>query len=44
MPFRKIFPFSARFSARFSALDADWPAPHHPIPNAIFPPINAFLK
>ena len=45
--------FSAAFPARFShkifpqdfaELDPDWLAPHHPIPNAKFPPITAFLK
>ena len=29
---------------RYSKLDPDWLAPHHPIPNAKFPPITAFLK
>ena len=49
----KIFPqdFSATFSykiflqdfsARFPELDPDWLAPHHPIPDAKFPPITAF--
>ena len=53
--FPQIFPqdFPARFPARFShkiflqdfpKLDPDWLAPHHPIPNAKFPPITAFLK
>ena len=48
---RKNFPqqFPARFSRNnfpqdFPELDPDWLAPHHPIPNAKFPPINAFLK
>ena len=48
---RKIFPqeFPARFSRKifpqdFPKLDPDWLAPHHPIPNAEFPPITAFLK
>ena len=35
---RKIFP------QYFPELDPDWLAPHHPIPNAKFPPITAFLK
>ena len=35
---RKIFPQD------FPKLDPDWLAPHHPIPNAKFPPITAFLK
>ena len=34
----KIFPQD------FPKLDPDWLAPHHPIPNAKFPPITAFLK
>ena len=34
----KIFPQG------FPKLDPDWLAPHHPIPNAKFPPITAFLK
>ena len=34
----KIFPQD------FPELDPDWLAPHHPIPNAKFPPITAFLK
>ena len=48
---RKIFPqeFPARFSCKiflqnFSKLDPDWLAPHHPIPNAKFPPITALLN
>ena len=48
---RKIFlqEFSSRFSRKifpqdFFKLDPDWLAPHHPIPNAKFPPITAFLK
>ena len=52
---RKIFPqdFPTRFSCNnfpqqflqdFPELDPDWLAPHHPIPNAKFPPITAFLK
>ena len=48
---RKIFPqdFPTRFSHKiflqdFPELDPDWLAPHHPIPNAKFPPITAFLK
>ena len=47
----KNFPqdFPARFSLKifpqdFCKLDPDWLAPHHPIPNAKFPPITAFLK
>ena len=32
------------FSQDFPKLDIDWLAPHHPIPNAKFPPITAFLK
>ena len=38
--------FPARFSCKiFHKLqDPDWLAPHHPIPNAKFPPITAFLK
>ena len=43
----KIFPqdFPARFFRKiFSKLDPDWLAPHHPIPNAKFLPITAFLK
>ena len=45
--------FPARFSHKvsckifpqdFPELDPDWLAPHHPIPNAKFPPITAFLK
>ena len=35
---RKIFPQD------FPKLDPDWLAPHHPIPNAKFPPITVFLK
>ena len=35
---RKIFPQD------FPELDTDWLAPHHPIPNAKFPPITVFLK
>ena len=48
---RKIFPqeFPTRFSHKnfpqdFPELDPDWLAPHHPIANAKFPPITAFLK
>ena len=48
---RKIFPqdFPARFSRKifpqdFPELHPDWLNPHHPIPNAKFPPITAFLK
>ena len=32
------------FPQDFPELDPDWLAPHHPIPNAQFPPITAFLK
>ena len=28
----------------FPKLDPDWFSPHHPIPDAQFPPITAFLK
>ena len=35
---RKIFPQD------FPKLDPDWLAPHHPIPNAKFPPITALLN
>ena len=35
---RKIFPQD------FPELDPDWLSPHHPIPNAKFPPITVFLK
>ena len=35
---RKIFPQD------FPELDPDWLAPHHPIPNAKFPPITALLN
>ena len=48
---RKIFPqeFPTRFSHKnfpqdFPKLDPDWLAPHHPIPNAKFPPITALLN
>ena len=48
---RKIFPqeFPTRFSCQifpqdFPELDPDWLAPHHPIPNAKFPPITALLN
>ena len=34
----KIFPQD------FPELDPDWLAPHHPIPNAKFPPITALLN
>ena len=34
----KIFP------QEFPELHPDWLTPHHPIPNAKFPPITAFLK
>ena len=34
----KIFPQD------FPKLDTDWLAPHHPIPNAKFPPITALLN
>ena len=47
----KNFPqdFPARFSRKifpqdFPKLHPDWLNPHHPIPNAKFPPITAFLK
>ena len=47
----KIFPqeFPARFSHKdfpqdFPELDPDWLAPHHPIPNAKFPPITTLLN
>ena len=47
----KIFPQDcpARFSHKiflqdFPELDPDWLAPHHPIPNAKFPPITALLN
>ena len=41
--------FPTRFSCKiflqdFLELDPDWMAPHHPIPNAKFPPIIAFVK
>ena len=41
--------FSAKISCKifkqdFPTLDPDWLAPHHPIPNAKFSPITAFLK
>ena len=41
--------YPARFSPKnfqqeFPELDPDWLAPHHPIPNAKFPPITVFLK
>ena len=49
--FRKNFlqDFPARFSSKiflqdFPELDPDWLAPHHPIPNAKFPPITALLN
>ena len=32
------------FLQDFPELDTDWLAPHHPIPNAKFPPITVFLK
>ena len=47
----KIFPqdFPATISHKifpqdFPELHPDWLTPHHPIPNAKFPPITAFLK
>ena len=47
----KIFPqdFPARISHKifpqdFLELDPDWLAPHHPIPNAKFPPITTLLN
>ena len=43
--FPKIFPQDFPFPLQdFPKLDPDWLAPHHPIPNAKFPPITAFLK
>ena len=49
--FPQHFPqeFPARFSRKifppdFPELDPDWLAPHHPIPNAKFPPITALLN
>ena len=41
--------FPTRFSCKifpqdFPKLDPDWLSPHHPIPNAKFPPITALLK
>ena len=49
--FPQDFPqdFPARISHKifpqdFPELDPDWLAAHHPIPNAKFPPITAFLK
>ena len=48
---RKIFlqDFPTRISRKnfpqdFPKLDPDWLAPHHPIPNAKFPPITALLN
>ena len=48
---RNIFPqhFPARISRKiflqdFPKLNPDWLAPHHPIPNAKFPPITALLN
>ena len=38
----KIFP--QEFPQDFPKLDPDWLAPHHPIPNAKFPPITALLN
>ena len=32
------------FPQDFPKLDPDWLAPHHPIPNAKFPPITALLN
>ena len=43
----KIFPqeISCKiFLQDFPKLDPDWLAPHHPIPNAKFPPITALLN
>ena len=43
----KNFPqdFPTRISHKiFPKLDPDWLAPHHPIPNAKFPPITALLN
>ena len=49
--FCKIFPpeFPTRISRKtflqeFPKLEPDWSAPHHPIPNANFPPITALLN
>ena len=44
--FPQDFPqdFCKIFMQDFPELDPDWFAPHHPIPNAKFPPITAFLK
>ena len=48
-----LLPVSQHFPARishkifpqhFPELDLDWLAPHHPIPNAKFPPITALLN
>ena len=35
---------SNNFPLDFPALDTDWLAPHHPIPNDKFPPITVFLE
>ena len=49
-PFPKLFPklfpkpFPEPFPKPFPELEADWLAPHHPIPNAKFPPITALLN
>ena len=45
--FRQKFPtrFSNKiFPQDFPELDPNWLAPHHPIPNAKFPPITALLN
>ena len=47
VPYPQDFP--ARISCKifpqdFPELDPDWLTPHHPIPNAKFPPITVFLK
>ena len=36
--------FPKPFSKPFPELDADWLFPHHPIPNAEFPPVAAMLN
>ena len=44
---RNNFPqdFPATISRKiFAELDPDWLAPHHPIPNAKFPPITGLLN
>ena len=44
--FPQHFPqdFQQHFAKVFPELDPDWLAPHHPIPNAKFPPITALLN